>query len=222
MIDAGPVAVGDAFRDYLAAIRAGDRRAAFAAIDAAREAGVDLGSLYMEVFQPAMREIGRLWQENEISVADEHLATAITQAAMARAFEHAFSWGPGGGRSLLAACADLERHEVGLRMICDLLDLRGWDTTYLGATVPLDSLVAMVRRKRPDAVALSVAIAPHLPRLRLMIEAIRSLIPDPPLILVGGRPFLDDPTLATRVGADLTAPDALQAVELLEQRIPPP
>lgn len=222
MIDAAPVAVSDVFRDYLSALRAGDRRAAFGAIDAAREAGVELGAIYMEVFQPAMREIGRLWQENEISVADEHLATAITQAAMARAFEDAFSWGPDGGRSLIAACADLERHEVGLRMICDLLDLRGWDTTYLGATVPIESLVTMVRRKRPDAVALSVAIAPHLPRLRLMIEAIRSLIPDPPLILVGGRPFLEDPTLATRVGADLTAPDAVQAVELLEQRIPAP
>jgi methanogenic corrinoid protein MtbC1 len=209
------------YRDYLAAIRSGDRREAFSVIDAAREADMELGALYVEVFQPAMREIGRLWQENEITVADEHLATAITQAAMARAFEQVFAWGPERGRSLIAACADLERHEVGLRMICDLLELRGWDTTYLGATVPVESLVAMVQRKRPDVVALSAAIAPHLPRLRMMIGEIRELIPDPPLILVGGRPFLEDPTLATRLGADLTAPDALQAVELLELKVHP-
>jgi len=208
----------DLHESYLRAIREGNRRDAFRVIDEAREAGVDLSRLYVEVFQPAMREIGRLWQENEITVADEHVATAITQAAMARAFEQVFAWGEGRGRSLVAACADTERHEVGLRMICDLLELRGWDTTYLGATVPVESLVVMVDRKKPDVVALSVAIAPHLPRLRMMIEQIRSLIRNPPLILVGGRPFLEDPTLATRLGADLTAEDAVQAVELLQQK----
>lgn len=207
----------DLFDAYLQAIREGDRRAAFGVVDGAREAGVDLNRLYVEVFQPAMREVGRLWQDNVITVADEHVATAITQAAMARAFEQIFTWGDGEGRSLVAACADTERHEVGLRMICDLLELNGWNTTYLGATVPVESLVMMVERKKPDAVALSVSIAPHLPRLRLMIEQIRSLIRNPPLILVGGRPFLEDPTLATRLGADLTADDAVEAVELLQQ-----
>ena len=71
---------------YLEALRAGDRRRAFGVVDGARAAGLDLGAIYMEVFQPALREIGRLWQENAITVADEHLATAITQAAMARLY----------------------------------------------------------------------------------------------------------------------------------------
>lgn len=218
MIGTEAPASAEAFASYLQAIREGDRRRAFEVIDRARDTGLELSTLYVEVFQPAMREIGRMWQDNEISVADEHLATAITQAAMARAFERVFAWAPEKGHSLIAACADTERHEVGLRMICDLLELQGWDTTFLGATVPVDSLVTMVQRKKPDAVALSVAIAPHLPRLRLMIEQIRSLIPDPPLILVGGRPFLEDRTLATRLGADLTADDAVQAVTLLQQK----
>ena len=208
----------DAYPVYLQSILDGDRRRAYQVIADARAAGADLGCIYLEVFQPALREIGDLWQANKISVADEHLATAITQAAMARSFEQAFAWETR-GRSLVAACADLERHEVGLRMICDLLELEGWDTTYLGASVPVDSLVAMLVKRKPDVVALSVAIAPHLPRLRGIIEEIRSRIDDPPLILVGGRPFIDDPALATRLGADLTAPDAVRAVELLQQRV---
>jgi MerR family transcriptional regulator, light-induced transcriptional regulator len=210
---------GEVLAAYLAALREGDRRLAFLAIDRARAEGVDLATLYLEVFQPALREVGRLWQDNEISVADEHLATAITQAAMARAFERAFTWSDDGSHSLVAACADTERHEVGLRMICDLLEMQGWDTTYLGATVPVESLVTMIERRQPDAVALSVALTPHVPRLRLVVEEIRSLIEEPPIILVGGRPFLDDPSLATRIGADFTAPDAVQAVELLQQRV---
>lgn len=213
----------EAYPAYLAAVLAGDRRRAFHAVDAALAAGAGLGDVYLLVFQPALREIGRRWQENTITVADEHLATAITQAAMARAFERRFTWREGEGRALLAACTDRERHEVGLRMICDLLELAGWDTTFLGASVPAESLVAMVRTRRPDVVALSATIAPHLPRLRTLIAALRAELGDEtPLVLVGGRPFLEDPSLAQRLGADLTADDAGQAVALLQQRFARP
>ena len=47
-------------------------------------------------------------------MADEHLATAITQAAMARLFEQEYTWTPDPRRTLIGACVDPERHEVGL------------------------------------------------------------------------------------------------------------
>lgn len=205
---------------FIAALREGDRGAAFAAVDAGLGAGLELPVLYIEVIQPALREIGRLWEENAISVADEHLATAITEASMARLFERAFTWQEQARPTLIAACADTERHQVGLRMLCDLLDARGWRTHYLGASVPIDDLVRMVEARRPEVVALSAALAPHVPRVRAMISALRERLGDrTPLIMVGGRPFIAQPALAEAVGADLTAPDAAQAVEVLEQHV---
>jgi MerR family transcriptional regulator, light-induced transcriptional regulator len=208
-----------AYREYLDALLDGDRRAATEVVRRARDAGVGYSALYMRVFQPALQEIGRLWQANEISVADEHLATAITQAAMSALFGEAASETPGVGPTLIAACADVEQHEIGLRMLCDLLELEGWTTLYLGASVPIESLVAMVRQRTPEVVALSTAISLHLPRLRAMVEAVRGCdAVRPPLILVGGRPFLDQPEIAGEMGADFTAADAASAVRLLQER----
>lgn len=222
MMAIGTPDTNQVYSTYLDAIREGDRRRAFQVVDAARDAGVDLSTIYVGVFQPALREIGRLWQQNSISVADEHLATAITQAAMARAYQSAFTWCSALGRTLIAACVDTERHEVGLRMLCDLLDLEGWHTTYLGASVPVESLVTMVQRRRPDVVALSAALTPHVPRLRTMIDEIKRVLGDArPLIIVGGRPFLDDAALAGRVGADFTAQNAVDAVRLLGENVNP-
>jgi methanogenic corrinoid protein MtbC1 len=219
-VTAPALGTGEVRDAYVRALRDGDRRNAFRVVDEARAAGLDLAAIYMEVFQPALREIGRLWQENAITVADEHLATAITQVAMARLYEQAATWDTPTRRTLVAACVDTERHEVGLRMLCDLLECEGWDTTYLGATVPVDSLVMMLRRRRPDVLALSAALPPHLPRLRDTIRAVRLAMHDaPPLVLVGGRPFVDDPSLAIRLGADLTASDAVMAVRLLRDRL---
>ncbi|HEX8318726.1 cobalamin B12-binding domain-containing protein [Longimicrobium sp.] len=205
---------------YLAAVLEGSRRTAFGVVDEAFRDGIGLRELYLGVFQPAMRDIGRLWQENRITVADEHLATAITQAAMARLYDELFRGGGAAGPLLIAACADTERHELGLRMICDVLEMEGWDTVFLGATVPIEDLVAMVRERRPHVVALSASISPHLPRVRATIDAIREAMPGAaPLIAVGGRAFADDPGLAERLGADLTAADAVQAARLLKERV---
>jgi methanogenic corrinoid protein MtbC1 len=205
---------------YLAAVLEGSRRTAFGVVDEAFRDGLGLRELYLEVFSPTMREVGRLWQENVITVADEHLATAITQAAMARLYDELFRGDTARGPLLIAACADQERHEMGLRMICDVLEMDGWDTVFLGATVPIEDLLAMVRERKPDVVALSASIAPHVPRVRETIRAIREAMPGAaPLIAVGGRAFADDPGLAERLGADLTASDAVQAAALLKERV---
>jgi methanogenic corrinoid protein MtbC1 len=214
------VTLEEARERYLAAVLEGSRRTAFGVVDEAFHAGIGLRELYLGVFQPTMRDIGRLWQENRITVADEHLATAITQAAMARLYDELFRGSGAPGPLLIAACADTERHELGLRMICDVLEMEGWDTVFLGATVPIEDLVAMVRERRPNVVALSASIAPHLPRVRETIRAIREAVPDAaPLIAVGGRAFADDPGLAERLGADLTATDAVEAARLLKERV---
>ena len=205
---------------FLDAIRRGDRRAAFRSLDEALDAGFDLNALYVDVVQPSMREIGRLWQENELSVAEEHLATAITESAMSRAFERVFVWRDQRTPRIIAACADEERHQMGLRMLCDLLELEGWETIYLGASVPIESLTQLVAAREPDAIALSATIAPHIPRVRAAIAAIRAMdLARQPVIAVGGRAFLNDPSLAKKVGADLTASDAAEAVRALDERV---
>ena len=204
---------------YLAAIMAGSRRDALAVVDDALAGGMEVRALYLQVFQPAMHEIGRLWQENRITVADEHLATAITQLAMSRLYEALFGDRRDAGPLLVAACADHERHELGLRMICDLLELDGWDTVFLGASVPVEDLVQMVLERKPEVVALSASITPHLARVREAVEAIRGALPEGgPVIAIGGRAFAGDDRLAERMGADLTAKDAVEVAERLKER----
>jgi methanogenic corrinoid protein MtbC1 len=77
----------------------------------------------------------------------------------------------------------------------------------------------MVLERKPEVVALSASITPHVARVREAIGGIRAAVPErAPLILVGGRAFADDPGLAGRLGADLTAKDAVEATERLKER----
>jgi len=201
---------------YLGGLVAGDRRRAMAAIESGRASGLDLRTIYLSVLQPALREVGRRWERGTMTVAQEHLATAITQTVMGRLAGEHFRDNDG-GPMLIAACVDAERHAIGLRMLCDLMELEGWTSLYLGPTVPGGDLVRMVRERRPRAVALSVSLPPHLLPTRAAIAELRALGDPQPVVVLGGR-AVSDAALAQRLGADLTASDAGEAVELLKQR----
>lgn len=62
----------------------GDRRAALAMTTEALRGGATIEDLYSDVFQDGLYEVGRQWESNLITVAQEHMATAVTQFVMAR------------------------------------------------------------------------------------------------------------------------------------------
>jgi MerR family transcriptional regulator, light-induced transcriptional regulator len=119
---------------------------------------------------------------------------------------------------VVAAAVDLERHEIVLRMLTDLLELDGWSVEYLGANVAPPEIVGAVAEHAPSVLALSVSLPQHLARLQRAIDAVRTGVPSPPLVLAGGRALLDRPALALELGADLTAADAREAVAVLGAR----
>jgi methanogenic corrinoid protein MtbC1 len=201
-------------RDYLDLLLDGRRLDAMQAVAGRVEEGLPVETVYIEVLQPVMYEVGRLWQADEIDIATEHYVTAATQLLMARLF-------PGAlphrriARSMVGACLGSELHELGMRMVCDLFEFEGWDTYFLGAVTPAGSLVKAVRSRKPDLVCLSATMAFGLPKIRDLIRTLRDPAEGaPPRIMVGGLPFLINPGLCAVVGADATASDARQAVRV--------
>lgn len=172
-------------RSYLAAQLAGDRREAVRLL---MEEGIGRGNsvidLHLQVIQQAQREIGRLWEQNSISVAQEHQATAVSQLALAHLYQQSIRR-PSVGKSVLVSCVEGELHDLGARICADVLELHGFAVRFLGANVPTDCLIPFVEGTRPDLVALSVTLPTHLPGARAAVEALhrRSTVP----LAVGGR-----------------------------------
>ncbi len=173
-------------KDFLAAQLAGDRQAALRVlVENGLHRGFTIPELHLKVIQPAQYEIGRLWQENRISVAREHLATAIAQLGLAHLYRH-LPRDESNGRKVLVSCVEGELHEVGARMASDFLEMAGFDVYFLGANVPTDHLITMVREEQPDLLVLSVAITYHLPALKAAVKRLRIEHPRLPIAVGGG------------------------------------
>lgn len=198
---------------YLAALLTCQRHKASRMILDAIQNGTSIKDVYSHVFQQSQKEIGRLWQINQISVAQEHYCTAATQMIMSQLYPQIFS-GPRIGRCFVAACVGGDLHEIGMRMVADFFEMDGWDTVYLGANVPGPDLIRTLQDRKPDVVGISATLTPHIGAVTQIISAIRAAPSCGNIkILVGGYPFLVLPDLWKQVNADATCADAQSAVD---------
>jgi MerR family transcriptional regulator, light-induced transcriptional regulator len=212
------VALTELREQYVAALVDADLAAARALVEDAAAVGTPVRDLYLDVLQPALYEIGRRWEEAEISVAQEHLATATTETLMARLSERLGA--PGAARregTAIVACVDGELHAVGGRMVADFLAADGWRVLFVGALTPPEELAALARRDGALVVALSAALSARLDRVREAVAALRALEPAP-FVLAGGQAFEGDGARAIATGADAYAAGPLEAVALLAER----
>src|SRR5271163_1339127 len=199
---------------YLSALLRYDRHSASTLILRAVENQVSIREIYCHVFEPCQYEIGRLWQSNVVSVAQEHYCTASTQLIMSQLYPYIFRSDRTFRGTIVAACVSGELHEIGARMLCDLLELEGWNTIYLGANVPTAGIVDVLRVNHSDILAVSASMTFHIPAVREVIAAVRSASPLT-RILVGGYAFKIAPSLWSDVGADYWTKDASDAISLI-------
>jgi len=201
--DAGPL-----LEPFVLALVTGDRVGSEAIATQALGAEGALETLYLDLLDPALRRIGNLWEAGRITTAQEHMASALATRLMAQAFAR-LDYGARPGRRALVAASPNEHHQIGAWMLSDLLEVRGWNTRFMGADTPQEALLDAVRAFRPHLVALSVTMAFNLRRTAELIQAVRGLDLAPaPRILVGGQIFQWEPGLAESLGADGGASDA--------------
>jgi methanogenic corrinoid protein MtbC1 len=162
--------------------------------------------------QPALYAIGLGWQENRVTVAQEHLATAICLRFLSDLFS-AETPAPPTGRRALFAGVERNQHVLGLRIVADAFELAGWSVQFLGANTPTAALLSQVDRWRPELVGLSASLVQQLLVLPTAIDALHAEFgAQRPAVMVGGIPINQADGIWRRLGADLWSPSAEEAV----------
>lgn len=208
-------------RRYLEAMLHGSGRDADRVVEQALAQGINAPHIYLDIFQPTAYEIGRLWQVNRISVAQEHLATAIIERQMGELHPY-FRPRLRRQRRIVLGCAPDEWHRVGIRMVADFFEAEGWDVIYLGAAVPIPAFVDAIKIAQPDLVGISAAMVFHLPHVTHLVRALHAADLDGIPLMVGGLPFVRQPGLHRALNIHLSAPNAAAAVAAANHAFPVP
>lgn len=197
---------------FLQAILSPNRKAATDVALGALRAGLSIQDVYLHIFQESLYEVGRLWESNKITVAQEHMATAITQSVMALVYEHIES--PGGRRGkMVITGVEGELHQIGANMIADVLESDGWDVIFLGTNTPHAGVLAALDSYQAAVVGISVTILSNIPQVLRLVKSIKDRWGTrAPRIVLGGSAFRHAPALAAEAGADAVALDLAEAL----------
>ena len=178
----------DLRQEYLKEILAGKRNTALKLIMDAYHGGYPIPGIYMDVFQEALYEVGRLWETNKITVADSHMGTAITQYVMSNLYQHLEIADERRGKIVMTGVQG-ELHQVGANMVADVLEADGWDVTFLGTNVPAEGAIESIRQHGPDLFGISSTMFFNIPKVIQLVETVRKEFGDSVRIMLGGGAF---------------------------------
>ncbi len=176
------------YHNLLHALLLGDHQQCSNLVSSYLADGLSVIDIYETIIKKAMYQVGLLWEFNKISVAAEHLASAIVESLMNEHYMQLIS-NLRLNKKIIVACVEQEYHQIGIKMVSDVFEKHGWNSYFLGANVPIKDLISYAKTVNPDFMALSIGIYSHLPILQKMIEALRLEFPEL-CVLVGGQAFL--------------------------------
>jgi len=194
---------------------AGDEPGAWGIVEAAMASGAEPSEVLIDLVAPAMVSIGERWAAGELTIADEHQASAVAQRIVARVGPRFARRGRKRGHIVVGA-APLDRHSLPSAIVADLLRGSGFAVTDLGADTPTESFVeSALAAERLMAVAISVTSAEGLSTVATTVASIRSTVgPDVAIIVGGGAITNEDHAVA--LGSDGFAPDGRTLINLID------
>lgn len=194
----------------------GDEAGAWGVVESALASGMEPAGVYTDMLSPALASVGQRWHDGELSVATEHLASAVAFRIIGRMGPRFLRKGRTRGRVIVTTPPG-ERHGMPSAMLSDLFRGAGFDVTDLGVDVPPEALAEVLTiGDSPVAVCVS-ATRPNSDRaIRRAAKAIRSSVDA--LLLIGGA-AVRDRDHAAALGADDWAPSAPKAVDLVLGRV---
>ncbi len=194
---------------------AGDENGSLQLLLDAMAAGASADEVYIDLLGPALAQIGHKWSIGEVSIAEEHLATATALRVISRLGPRVATRGRTRGTILLAGVSN-DYHTLPTAMLRDLLRSRRFEVHDLGAHTPAESVVDRAKML-PDLLAIGLA-ATNGDNHEVIAETLATIdaaalgVP----VVIGG-PGIGSPELARSLGRCRPTTSTLEALDAFEQ-----
>lgn len=160
--------------------------------------GYSIEHVYTSILLPVLEYIRMLWRQNNISVADEHMATDICRYVMFRVIDSIF-----GERKYpfkaLVSCMPGERDVLSGEIFANYIEIKGWSVYFIGQTVSGEEVIHAIQKNKPQVLVLSIASIASLPEAKALISQIRQFFPRVKVVMEGRAALLAQQKLQSEV-----------------------
>ncbi|MBU9674057.1 methionine synthase [Planococcus sp. CP5-4] len=187
-------------------------------LDKARELYEDPLEIINGPLMEGMAEVGRLFNDNQLIVAEVLQSAGVMKAAVSylEGFMEKKADDSGKGKVILATVKG-DVHDIGKNLVDIILSNNGFKVIDIGIKVTPAALIEVIRKEQPDIVGLSGLLVKSAKQMVLTAQDFREADIDVP-ILVGGaalsRRFTETKIAAEYNGPVIYAKDAMQGLDL--------
>jgi len=162
--------------------------------------------------------VGELFERGEVFLPDLILAGKALNAAVT-VLKPELALRQSGrtdvGRVVIAT-VQTDIHDIGKNIVASMLTAAGFEVDDLGVDVPIRTIIDRAEETKADIIACSVLLTTSMPYLRDLTRLLQARnLRDKYRVIVGGASVTEE--FAHDIGADGTAPDAMQAVQLVRE-----
>ncbi|PKN12221.1 MAG: corrinoid-binding protein [Deltaproteobacteria bacterium HGW-Deltaproteobacteria-4] len=191
-----------------------DRSAAAALVEQALSDGIEPRQVIADILDPAIVRLGRLWEDETMSLAQNFVASKIAEDTLLRCIPNKADNSHSKGAVVIGNIED-DFHSLGRKTVGLFLAAAGWEVHDLGNDVTAEELLA----KALEVNACVIGASAMMQTTALNIRKLRQLIDERGLanrikLAVGGAVFNWRPELVEEIGGDGTANNAIEADEL--------
>ena len=168
---------------------------------------IDVIDLYTYILTPLLNHLTCKLEDKRICIWKEHVKTAIVRTIVECCYPYVLE-----KRNLLNSskkgtavilCPPGEHHDLGARMASDFFMINGYDTIFVGSSIPYEDFYNAIEIIKPTLVAISVSNYYNLVATKRMIQEIKQTTNYSMKIIVGGHAFQEAPENKVKaVGAD--------------------
>lgn len=165
--------------------------------------GASINHIIEQIIIPLMSRVGLLWEDGQISVAQEHYISNVIESFIGF-LSKSINSNQHKPYSVLLMTPLSEDHVLPLKLASEYFKQKGWRVFYLGKSVPLKSLESIMLRESIDVLVVSVTMDFNLRSADELIRTIREWkLKKKPIVMVGGNALKSDLTAKDLLKADI-------------------
>lgn len=178
----------------------------------------DIKIFWENIILPVMYNIGIKWSNGDISVGQEHTATSICQRIMSLHYDKIVNTSFYQNK-ILVTTSPREMHQLGARMVADLLELNGFDVYFISSNTSLDNIADTIKTENISDIVISTTVIANIDSTQQFIQNLRDQLSDRKLnIYIGGQAYNPEMNPLELVNADYFASDMEELLKQLGQK----
>jgi 5-methyltetrahydrofolate--homocysteine methyltransferase len=180
--------------------------------------GVDPVEILNEGLYPGMEVVSTKFKNNEMFIPEVLLSAKAMHASMDVLKTLLTESGVSTRGTVVIGTVKGDLHDIGKNLVCMMLEGGGFTVIDMGVDLPLETFIAEAKGNKANIVGMSTLLTTTMPSMKTVAQSIRN---DTGLkgikIVVGGAPVTE--SYAESIGADGYAPDASNAVDLINKLV---